>query len=320
MDNLRSKIKLKKNVVLQIILLIETSIVILLNIFLKGYDGIITIILIQCLLLQLIILMNILRKNKDLEFLIRESRPKKPESLPWKKEDESQLRLIRERLELNALQSQINPHFLYNTLDSIRSKALLDGQEEVASMTEILSKFFRYCISNNEQLVKIREEMNHIMDYYYIQKYRFDERLEMEVVLEEESIYDLYIPKMTLQPIIENAMIHGLEKMPHKGIITIHLYKAGQRVVITIIDNGAGMSLEQLAKLNDRMSKPYVVASSEKSRHNGMALTNVNARIKLIFGEEYGIHYRSIEYGGTDAVINFPVIDEFERMKYNDVL
>lgn len=280
--------------------------------------------ILPCLLLEAVLsaynIYDVRKTNQMMEFLIRENKCKAKHSVSWNEEEEEKLKIVRKRVEVSALQSQINPHFLYNTLDSIRSRALLDGQVEVASMTEILSKFFRYCISNDDSLVKVREEINHIKDYYYIQKYRFEDRIHMDISVEEEDIYDLYIPKMTLQPLVENAMIHGLEKVTHKGNIQLKLICTEKKVIIDILDNGSGMNAEKLERLNQRMSSKLIDAGTQGSRHNGIALTNVNSRIKLTFGEEYGIHYRSMEGSGTDAVITIPRIDEFRRVRYENLL
>lgn len=243
---------------------------------------------------------------------------KKEERVEWKEEDARQLQLMQKRVELSILQNQINPHFLYNTLDGIRSKALIDGQKEIAKMTEILSRFFRYCIGNQDNLVRVREELNHIEDYYYIQKFRFEERFDMKIVLESDDIYDLYIPKMTLQPIVENAMIHGLEKTANKGMIRIQMMRSTKDLVIIVTDNGAGMPQEKLIWLNERMQETYLRTGGTQGSGNGIALSNVNTRLKITFGEEYGIHYRSLEGEGTDAVIVLPAVDIFARVNYED--
>lgn len=250
--------------------------------------------------------------------LIQACREKKKEKTVEWEEDAHQLQLMQKRVELSILQNQINPHFLYNTLDGIRSKALIDGQKEIARMTEILSRFFRYCIGNQDNLVRVREELNHIEDYYYIQKFRFQERFDMEVELEDDEIYDLYIPRMTLQPIVENAMIHGLEESEEKGRIFVRLMRSLRDLVIVISDNGVGMSQEKLFWLNDRMSQPYLKTGSSQGSGNGIALSNVNTRLKLTFGEEYGIHYRSLEGEGTDAVVVLPAVDIFSRVRYEE--
>lgn len=272
------------------------------------------------LLLQGIHLYQLYQQRKFLQLLIHEKKRKEmAESYKWEEEEQDKLDMIKKRVELHTLQSQINPHFLYNTLDSIRSRALLDQQIEIATMTEILSKFFRYCISRSESLVKIREEINHIKDYYFIQKYRFEDRFDMEIEVEDETVYDYYIPKMTLQPLIENAMIHGLEKVARKGEIKLRIFMTEQKVILIVSDNGVGMNTEQLKNMNDRMKQMYI-EGSKKGKHNSIAVSNVNARIRLIFGEDYGIHYHSLEDQGTDVIVRIPKIDDFSRNRYEDQL
>ncbi len=273
-----------------------------------------------CTLLQIFIVIHTRNQNKLMNFLINEEKKKNMHMPVWDEKEQGKLELLRKRVELSTLQNQINPHFLYNTLDSIRSQALIDGQNEIASMTEKLSKFFRYCIRNVEGMVKIQEEINHIQDFYYIQKYRFENRFEMIIKAENERIYDLYIPKLTLQPLIENSISHGLEKTSRKGLVTIKLSMTDTRVIIKVADNGIGMPPDQLERLNERMKRQQVEVSFSNGKHNGIALMNVNSRIKLTFGDEYGIHYRSMEGVGTDAVVTLPIIDEFQRVKYENTL
>ena len=274
--------------------------------------------LVFSLLLLAAALIFAVQQERIMRYLIADSKNRnKRKSVVWKEEDAQELQLVKKRVELSFLQHQINPHFLYNTLDSIRSKALMDGQEELARMTEILSRFFRYCISNNDNLVRVREELNHIEDYYYIQKYRFEDRFDMVVEVEKEDIYDLYIPKMTLQPLVENAMVHGLEKVEHKGLIRLRLMRTEKRLMIVISDNGIGMTQEQLIRLNERMQR-QLLEGSRRDRHNGIAINNVNVRLKITFGEDSGIRYRSLEGEGTDAVVTLPVVDVFTRVKYEN--
>lgn len=259
------------------------------------------------------------QQGRFMKHLIEESRKRnRSGQVHWEEEDAQELQLVRRRVELSVLQKQINPHFLYNTLDSIRSRALMDGQEEIAKMTEILSRFFRYCISNSDNLVRVREELKHIEDYFYIQKYRFEERFDMEIKMEQEDIYDLYLPKMTLQPLVENAMIHGLEKKEHKGQIQIRLMRTETKLMIVVSDNGVGMSQEALIRLNERIQQQYLNASQSNGRSNGIALNNVNVRLKITFGEDSGIRYRSMEGEGTDAVVTLPIVDVFTRVKYEN--
>ncbi len=275
--------------------------------------------LLGLVILSLVFLVQLKRQQEIFDFLVEKERRNNTRKITWDDEEAEQLRILRKRVEYTALQSQIDPHFLYNTLDSIRSRALVDGNGEIASMTEILSKFFRYCISNGESFIKIREEVNHIRNYYYIQKYRFEDKISMEVRVPEEELLDGYIPKMTLQPLVENAMIHGLEQVTGKGKITVILEKTDKKVIIYIEDNGAGMSVEQLNRLNEKLRQPLIDANREGGRHAGIALANVNARIRLTCGEEYGIHYRSAFGKGAQAVLTLPYIDEFERVKYMEL-
>ncbi len=290
---------------------------IVLSVFAKSFLWVLIMLCIMIFLI-LILALEIKRQQNIQNYLLAKESRKNTQRIEWDEEESEKLMMIRRRVEYTTLQSQIDPHFLYNTLESIRSRALLDENEEIASMTEILSKFFRYCISNGEKLIKIREEVNHIQDYYYIQKYRFEDKIDMEIRVEDEDLLDGYIPKMTLQPLVENAMIHGLEQITANGKITMILQKMGKKIVIYVEDNGAGMSVEQLNKLNDKMRKPLIDASRQKGSHSGIALTNVNARIRIICGEEYGIHYRSVEGRGTQAALTIPYIDEFERVKYKE--
>ncbi len=224
---------------------------------------------------------------------------------------------LRKRAQMYALQNQINPHFLYNTLDSIRSKALMEGQDEIASMTEILARFFRYCIAESNNLVKAGEELSHIKDYYYIQKYRFEDRFDMNISLEDDGLVDMYMPRMTLQPIVENALMHGLEHVMRKGILEIRMETVGDRFVITVADNGIGMDEQTLISMNKKMNSGKMPASSG-GKHGGIAVSNVNARLKMIFGDSYGIFYRSLKNAGTDCVISLPIVDDFSRNKYEN--
>ncbi len=260
-----------------------------------------------------------IRRAKILAFMIAEKKRKQGKGAAlWNSEEEQKLDVLKKRVELSMLQSQINPHFLYNTLDSIRSLALLDGQKEIADMTEVLARFFRYCISSSERLVKISEELSHIEDYYYIQKYRFEDRFEMSVELETDEIRELYIPRMTLQPLVENAMIHGLEKTGRKGKLILRVFRTENKVCFSVEDNGVGMSSQQTEKLNWQMESGLINVKRKDGKHNSIAVSNVNAQIHILFGEEYGIHYRSMEGIGTQAIVTIPVVDDFNRNRYAD--
>lgn len=278
----------------------------------KNTAGIIVSALISIVSIVMIVLLG---KEERISLYMKAQLKKKDHRMRTEENnDVMALRKALDRAEYTSLQSQINPHFLYNTLDSIRSKALLEGQGDIADMAEKLAVFFRYCISNREHLVKIREELKHIDDYYHIQKFRFGDRFEMNISVENDEIADFYIPRMTLQPIVENALHHGIEKSTRKGLIDIRIIENGHDVEITISDNGAGMDLADLRRLNENMEN---MSETRTGRHNGIAVSNINRRIRMTFGEEYGIHYRSMKDAGTDAVITLPAVDDFSRSAYD---
>lgn len=212
-----------------------------------------------------------------------------------------------------ALQNQINPHFLYNTLEGIRSEALIEGIPVVAEMTEALSTYFRYTISNVEKLVTLEDELTNIENYYKIQQFRFGDRLSLSLVYdseEKERILQCKLPKLTLQPIVENAIFHGMERKIGKGNLRIKVVDTKERLIITVSDDGIGMDKEKLVEINEKLNGTtleYMKEDYDKS--GGIALINVNNRIKLIFGDEYGIYVYSQKNAGTDVEITLPIFE-----------
>ena len=222
-------------------------------------------------------------------------------------------RLSNRQAQYLALQNQINPHFLYNTLEAIRGDALSAGMRDIASITEALATFFRYTISNMDNLVSVEEELSNAENYFAIQNYRFGERIRMQVTIEPgcEAAMDLMIPKLTLQPIIENAIIHGLEERVGPGSVTVHIAMDTARLLIDVRDDGVGMDEAVLDEINRRLVFPEGLKTREdKSRAGGIALINVNNRIKLLFGEQYGLRVSSIRGTGTRVDIQLPVRHE----------
>lgn len=213
--------------------------------------------------------------------------------------------------ELTALQSQINPHFLYNTLDSIRGQALIDDNREIARMVEALAAFFRYSISRKGNLVRLRDELANIENYMLIQRYRFNNRFSLEVIVDEgdEAAYDFYIPRLIIQPVVENAIFHGLEERLEGGKVTIEAIVTEQNLILTISDNGKGMDAETLERLNTRIRDDGEEMEEEQrsQRNTGIALPNIHKRIRLLFGEEYGVNVYSTVGQGTDVEITIPV-------------
>lgn len=222
-----------------------------------------------------------------------------------------------------ALQNQINPHFLYNTLESIRGEALIAGLDSVADMTEALAKFFRYTITKVENLVSVEEELDNCETYFWIQKYRFGERLQLHIEYdpeEWEEIMNCRIPKLTLQPILENSIIHGTELKVEPGNIYIRFERTEERLIIRISDDGVGMDEETLTRLNRKLGKNLDSYVDKEEKQGGIALANVNNRIHLIFGEEYGIHVYSIPQSGTDVEISIPIVTSEQQIENRSVL
>lgn len=210
-----------------------------------------------------------------------------------------------------ALQNQINPHFLYNTLEGIRSEALIEGVESIANMTETLETFFRYTISDMDKLATLEEEIANVENYYKIQRFRFGEKINFMIEYPEEDapeIFQAKIPKLTLQPIVENAVFHGIEPKMGRGLVTLKVLNTPQRLLITIADNGVGMEEEQVHQLNDKLRGASLTYIKKDKNTGGIALLNVNNRIKLLFGDEYGIYMYSKAGAGTDVEITLPLI------------
>lgn len=218
-----------------------------------------------------------------------------------------------------ALQNQINPHFLYNTLESIRGEALIAGLDSVADMTEALAKFFRYTITKVENLVTVEEELDNCETYFRIQKYRFGDRLNLHIKCEEEdedTVMNCRIPKLTLQPILENSIIHGTEVKIGTGNLSIEFERTDKRLIVRISDDGVGMDEKTLARLNRRLGKNgSSVVYKDEGQKGGIALVNVNNRIHLLFGEEYGMHVYSVLGKGTDVEITIPIENDADKSR-----
>lgn len=224
-----------------------------------------------------------------------------------------------------ALQNQINPHFLYNTLESIRSEAMEAGMESVVCMTEALAHFFRYTISNMENMVTLEEELDNINTYFLIQKYRFEERIGLTIEYDEEE-HDLLnhclLPKLTLQPVVENSIIHGIERKMGFSTVRIVLRCTEKRLIIQVSDDGIGMQPEALDDLNHKLNQSLFESLHNKKKKGGIALVNVNNRIHLIFGEEYGMTVYSTPGVGTDVMIELPLVTsrrELKKVDFNKV-
>lgn len=214
--------------------------------------------------------------------------------------------------DLQLFINQINPHFLYNTLDGIRGQALENDQWEIALMTEKLSRFFRYCISSRGDIVRLAEELRNVQDYFGIQKFRFGDRIELHIDIEDDAVLQYYVPKLTIQPIIENAIVHGIEGHTGNGQVWLNIRTTESTLYINVTDNGGGMSLEQLTQLRRKLDSD-TVHDSKDGMHSGIAVHNVHSRVRLCFGPDYGLIYRSAQGMGTNVEISMPLVDDYSR-------
>lgn len=212
--------------------------------------------------------------------------------------------LLLKQADLATLQSQINPHFLYNTLECIRGMALLEEQDDIADLAWSLSRFFRYSISGKSNIMSLQDELENVETYCRIQKYRFKERFVLDMQADQEAVQTV-LPKLTLQPVVENAILHGMADFTEGGRITITAHRIDDNVRILISDNGCGMSVEQLGRLSDKISD-QIVENEDGKQHTGIGMQNVNKRLKLYFGKEYGISLFSCKNVGTDVEILVP--------------
>ncbi len=203
--------------------------------------------------------------------------------------------------QLRALRAQINPHFLYNTLDAINWMAQFDKTDEVSKMTIALSRLLKSSISNNKEFIRLEEEAKYIDDYMTIQKIRFQDKIHYSMQI-DEAAKNCLVPKLILQPIVENAMIHGLEKKLENGYLLIKGYVKNDLLHIQIIDNGVGMDERTMSAL---LKGVYVNRDENKGTGNG--ILNVQNRIKLLFGREYGLKIDSNENVGSVFEMTLPV-------------
>ncbi|MBN2851571.1 MAG: sensor histidine kinase [Clostridia bacterium] len=193
--------------------------------------------------------------------------------------------------ELQVLYSQINPHFLYNTLDTILWAAEFQDNEKVINLTKALASFFRLSLKGGSELTTIESEFEHIRQYLYIQKQRYQDKLEYEITM-DEAIKDIEIPKLILQPIVENAIYHGIKELDEVGIIKISARKSDHDIFFEITDNGVGYDVNK-----------EVINAASSLKLGGVGQSNVDRRLKLYYGESCGLYIESKLNEGTTVTI-----------------
>ena len=205
------------------------------------------------------------------------------------------------KTELKALQAQINPHFLYNTLDSIQWMCEQGKTKDAAEMVRALARLFRISISRGRELITIKEELQHAEKYHIIQSYRYRSQFSYTIDASDE-LMDCLCNKITIQPLIENAIYHGIDRMVDEGEIKITVKPAedDDDILITVSDNGVGMTKEQCGK----------ILAKDRSDSGGIGVKNVNDRLKIYFGKKYGLSIESELDVGTTVTVRIPKIDK----------
>lgn len=211
------------------------------------------------------------------------------------RDDEQKMR----KADLRLLQEQINPHFLYNTLDTIVWLIECNEADQAVDMVVTLSDFFRIVLSKGKEFISIRMEEQHIRSYLQIQGARYSDIMDYHIAI-DRSLYGYQIPKLTLQPIVENALYHGIKYKRSPGTITVTGEMLEGNIYFTICDDGAGMDEAELNQLREDISKPC------KETDRGFGLANVNERIRMYFGAEYGLTIDSAPGKGTKVTVMIP--------------
>ena len=219
--------------------------------------------------------------------------------------------------ELQALQSQINPHFLYNTLESISWSARLAGVDEISEMVEDLAEIMEAGVGKSEEFIPLKTETEYIETYLRIMKRRFEDRLKTEIDTDPE-LKDYKVPKLLIQPLIENAIYHGIDKSAKGGFIKLSAKKLGEDVVITVTNSGKPISSVEIEELNSHLTMPSdeYFYNLRKHQRNNVGIENVNRRIKLYFGEQYGLKIEKNTDGHTvvTAVLPLGGMDEIQSI------
>lgn len=213
-----------------------------------------------------------------------------------------------QQMEFKMLTSQINPHFLYNTLETIRMRALKAGNREVANAVKLLGKSMRYVLENTTlSFTSLNREMNYIETYLAIQKLRFHDRVNYSLRTTEGLDLSKYkIMPLLIQPIVENALLHGLEEVEENGRIVIHIQKVQNRLIIDVCDNGCGMTKDELEQMKQNMY------DHPKDSSKSIGLANIYQRIQLYYGKEYGLKVDSEKGVGTIFTMTLPA-QEYEK-------
>lgn len=200
------------------------------------------------------------------------------------------------QMRFNSLQSQIQPHFLYNTLECIHWQALSDGNGEISTMVKAMAQYYRICLSEGKDIISLKMELEHVKNYLIIQNMRYEDIIELSIRVPEEYM-DVRIPKITLQPLVENSLYHGIRvKEGRTGQVVIDMKEEGEDLFLIVEDNGQGMDEEKVAYINRHIT--------EFDPDIGYGINNVNKRIEYLYGQGCGLHYSLSDGGGVKVTIH----------------
>jgi two-component system sensor histidine kinase YesM len=213
--------------------------------------------------------------------------------------------------ELNALKMQIQPHFLYNTLDVIRMTALEEHDEKSAELLECLAHQLRYVMGEHNERIYLKDELEALREYFIIMKVRYEGRISLHINVANEDQM-LVMPKLLLQPVVENAIKHGLREKPGHGTVAISVLRRTDYLQIIVMDDGVGMSEERVQHMQEVLDHPEV-GYTDKEKHVSVGMKNVYDRIKLNCGKDYGFTIESVVGMGTIVTYRLPIWEEMEH-------
>ena len=224
-------------------------------------------------------------------------------ALEEEKEHVKEIQKQKRKVELLALQAQINPHFLYNTLNMITWQAVDMGAEDISIISNALGKYFRISLSKGREIITIREEIEHIKSYLEIQKIRYKTKLNYDINIPED-ICSYYTIKLILQPLVENALYHGIKVKEENGEINIYANIYDEKIEIIVEDDGAGIDDDKIKILNLKLKQGIVDSTS------GYGIYNVNNRLRLYYGESYGLRLEKADNNGIKSIVTIPIVEK----------
>lgn len=214
----------------------------------------------------------------------------------------TQSEILNKEMEFKTLQSQMNPHFLYNTLDAINWLAFKEKQTEICNLVAAISSLIRASISNKKSIITIEQELDYVKNYIYIQHIRYKDRFDIIYDI-DESLLKQAVPKLIIQPIVENAIIHGIENSKNKNLLYISVKRENECIIIIVKDTGIGMTDEKVSEL---LKEPLNAEGDEQKAHTNLGLYAVHKRIQLMYGDLYGLTVQSQAGEGTIVTLHIP--------------